>query len=569
MKPREYERMTALLDADIAGRDGDGSQDLPDAPRSDSLTVSIITAEGKPRPQAAVLIDIGHQHGLFHDPGGEAYARLGNGAVYAIGASEYREILSGEFYKLTGKGASRNALADAVNTLAAIAKYEGDAARVFLRVGESDGDIVIDTGQKNRACHVVSADAWRTVQTPPIHFRRSGKPLSLPEPAEPAFSRLWRYVNVHPGDRVLIAAWLLAALRPRGPYPILVLIGEQGTGKSSTARVIKSLADPSASPLRAPPKDVLDLLVAALSSWVLALDNMSGADPKLSDALCRLSTGGALSGRTLFTNSEETLIEVQRPVILNGIDDLATRPDLADRCIVLELPQLQRRATEHDLAAAFKNDACAIFAALLDGLRLALRDSSALDIGELPRMADFAKWAAAGVPALGFTADEFLIAYRVNQAGAIAAGLDSSAVGQALRTFMAERPAWTGPASSLLRELAFGADTTARSWPRSPKGLINAMRRLAPSLRHVGIEWRQVRTAERNLIELACREPGQVPQAPQAPPPNDGMTLMTHARPPCTGALSGTMELVEDARPPCTGGAPEDSPFSLAETEEL
>ncbi len=552
MKSTDYAHHVALLDADIAGRDGS--------------RVEILTAEGKPRPQAAVLIDIGRQHGLFHDPGAEPYARLGNGAVYAVGSSEYREILSGEFYKLTGKGANRNSLADAVNTLTAMAKHDGAAARVFLRVGESDGDIVIDTGRQDRACYVVSTDAWCTVEAPPVHFRRSGRPLPLPEPAEPAFALLWRYVNVHPADRVLIAAWLLAALRPRGPYPILVFIGEQGSGKSFTARVMKSLADPSASPLRAPPRDVLDLLVAALSSWVLALDNMSGADPQLSDALCRLSTGGALSGRTLYTNSEETLIEVQRPVILNGIDDLATRPDLADRCIVLELPQLQRRATEHDLAAAFNSDACAIFAALLDGLRLALRDSSALDIGELPRMADFAKWAAAGVPALGFTADEFLIAYRVNQAGAIAAGLDSSAVGQALRTFMAERPAWTGPASSLLRELAFGADTTARSWPRSPKGLINAMRRLAPSLRHVGIEWRQVRTAERNLIELACREPGQVPQAP---PPNDGMTLMTHARPPCTGALSGTMELVEDARPPCTGGAPEDSPFSLAETEEL
>lgn len=478
----------------------------------DGLTVPIITAEGTPRPQAAVLIDIGRRHTLFHDPGGDAYARLKNGAVYAVCGSEYREILSGEFYRLTRKGANRNALADAVTTLAAIAKHEGSAAQVFLRIGESDGEIVIDTGRQDRACHVVSADTWRTDETPPVHFRRSGKPLSLPEPAEPAFGLLWRYVNVRPADRVLIAAWLLAALRPRGPYPILVLIGEQGSGKSSTARAIKWLTDPSASPLRAPPHDMRDLLVAALSSWVLALDNMSGADPQLSDALCRLSTGGALSGRTLYTNAEETLIDVQRPVILNGIDDLATRPDLADRCIVLELPQLQRVTGEEDLDARFRLDAGAIFAALLDGLRLALSNARALDIGDLPRMADFAKWAAAGVPALGFTAEEFLTIYRANRAAAIETGLDSSAVGLALRAFMAERHVWTGPTSSLLRELAVGADTTARSWPRSPKGLLNALRRLAPSLRHVGIIWHPDRSASQRTITL-CKGAGHPSEA--------------------------------------------------------
>ncbi len=506
------------------------------APRGDGLTVPIITAEGTPRPQATVLIDIGRTHTLFHDLGGDAYARLGNGAVCAIGSSEYREVLGGDFYKLSGKGANRNALADAVTTLAAIAKHEGDAAHVFLRVGEFDGGIVIDTGRQDRACHVVRADGWSIVETPPIHFRRSGKPLSLPEPAKPDFGLLWRYVNVRPADRVLIAAFLLVALRPRGPYPPLVLIGEQGSGKSRTTRALKGVTDPSASPLRAPPQDVRDLLVAALSSWVLALDNMSGADPQLSDALCRLSTGGALSGRTLYTNSEETLIEVQRPVILNGIDDLATRPDLADRCIVLELPQLKRVAAEEDLDDGFRRDAGAIFAALLDGLRLALRDARALDIGNLPRMGGFAKWAAAGVPALGFTAEEFLAAYRANQAAAIETGLDSSAVGQAVRAFIAARREWTGPASALLRELAVHADTTSRSWPRSPKGLVNALRRLAPSLRHTGIVWSPARTAKGNLTTLACKEPGQAPQAPQA------------------GALSEAMELMEDNRPPCTAG---------------
>ncbi len=500
---------------------------------SDLATIAVTTDEGKPRPQSAVLIDIGRTHKLFHDSGGDAYAQIDNGGCCAIGGMEYREILSGAFYRLTGKGANKNALADAMNTLAAVGKFEGHASPVFLRVGECDDGIVIDSGRQDRSCFVVTAAGWSTIGKPPIHFRRSGKPLALPEPTKPNFGLLWKYANVQVADRVLIAAWLLAALRPRGPFPIPVFISEQGTGKSRLTRVLKSLVDPSASPLRAPPQDVKDLLVAAISTWVLALDNMSGADPKLSDALCRLSTGGALSGRTLYTNSEETLIEVQRPVILNGIDDLATRPDLAERCIVVEMTHMTLRMTEHDLDAGFQRDAGAIFAALLDGLTLALRDAHALKIANLPRMADFVKWAAAGVPALGFTGEEFLAAYRANQVGAIETGLDSSQVGQSIRKLMEGRIQWSGSAAELLRELAVHSNITERSWLRSPKGLMNSLRRLGPSLRHTGITWSQDRTAAQRSIVL-CKGAGQASEASQVTFPNDGMTLMTDDRPPST-----------------------------------
>jgi hypothetical protein len=485
-----------------------------------SAKIAITTEEGKPRSQVAILIDIGNRHTLFHDAGGEAYAKYGSGAVCSVGSNEYKEILASSFYRLTGKGANRNALIDAINTLTSVAKFDGKTEPVFLRVGEFEGNIAIDSGQTDHSCFIVSKDGWSNKDAPPINFRRSGKPLSLPQPSKADFSRLWKYVNVRPADRVLVAAFMLAALRPRGPYPILILIGEQGSGKSRTARALKALTDPSASPLRSPPKDVSDLLVAAVSSRVLALDNLSGADPQLSDALCRLSTGGAMSGRTLYTNAEETLIEVQRPVILNGIDDLATRPDLAERSIILELPPIQHRTTEQELDVGFQDDAKAIFAALLDGLQLALRDSNRINIGPLPRMADFAKWAGAGVLALGFTSKEFIDAYRASQAGAIESGLDSSSVGQAVRRFMEFRSTWSGSASELLRELTQGTDINSRSWPRSPKGLLNALRRLGPSLRHAGIRWEQSRSAMSRDITL-CKDAGQVSQAVCAEPPND------------------------------------------------
>lgn len=492
--------------------------------------IKLTDDEGKPRAQAAVLTDIGKAHHLFHDDGGDPYAKVDGGA-YSVTGAEYKELLVREYYRLSGRGANRNAVVDATTTLSAIAKFDGPRESVFLRSGEHKGGIVIDGGSPSWGGYYVTKSGWQAVDALPIHFRRSGKPLPLPQPTTPDFSKIWRYVNVAKEHRVLVAAWILAALRPRGPYPALALVAEQGSGKSFTSRTLKAITDPSASPLRSPPKDEEDLLIAAISSWVIALDNLSGIDHKLSDALCRLATGGALATRRLYTNTDEVLIELQRPVILNGIDDIATRPDLAERCLHITLPPLQERATEEELKHGFQHDAGAIFAALLDALAMALERMTLVTLGSLPRMADFARFAAAGMPALGFTEAEFIEAYRQNQLGAIETGLESSAVGEALCSLMAHRSEWTGTTSDLLNRLReISDDDSTQSWPRSARGLINALRRLAPSLRHVGITWEQNRTATARTITL-CKQAVQVSQASQ---PNDGMTHMTDESTPCT-----------------------------------
>ncbi|MGB5096460.1 MAG: toprim domain-containing protein, partial [Porticoccaceae bacterium] len=462
--------------------------------------------EGKPRPQSAVLIDIGKQHGLFRDGGGDAYAkvRVGNRiAVMAIGGSEHRETLGREFFAATGKGANRNAVGDAVATLSAIARYEGTSEAVFLRVADAAHGVEIDLGDGTGDAAIVTPVGWR-VGTPSVNFRRSGKPLGLPRPTAADFAKIWRHVNVEPEDRPLLAAWLLAALRPRGPYPIALLIGEQGTGKSATSRVLKRLTDPSAVMLRPPPREDRDLQVAAVSSWCVALDNLSGLNPQLSDCLCRLSTGGGFAGRKLYSDTDETLLEIQRPLIVNGIDDIASRPDLSDRCLHLLLPPLTTRKTESDMDRAFAADAPGIFAALLDGLALAVKDHASVRLAKPPRMADFAVWAAAGLPALGFTAEEFMTAYSRNREHLAELAVEASPVASTLVTFMATRDNWTGSSVELLDRLADTSPGAAGSqfWPRSAKGLLGALRRVAPALRAAGITVDHSRTEHARTVTV-------------------------------------------------------------------
>lgn len=493
--------------------------------------------EGRPRKQCDVLLDIGRQNTLFHGDDGTAYALVGR-AVYAVESTAYRETLAREFLNLTNKGANRNSMADAVTTLAAIAKHRGDRRKVWLRTASAAGGIVIDAGRDDRHMIEVSAAGWAWVDQGPM-FRRTTGTQALPEPGSPDFGLLWKYVNVAEEHRALVAAWMLAALRPSGPYPILFLSGEQGTGKSTAARVLRRLIDPSASLLRTPPKEVRDLLVGALNGWILALDNLSFLGPQLSDALCRISTGGAISERALYTNTDEILIEVQRPVIVNGIEELATRPDLVERGLHIELEVIDGRMPEAAFWRAFESDAPRIFGALIAGLSAAIRDHETIDIGRLPRMADFAQWAAAGIGALGFTAEEFMFAYRDNLDTGMTAGVDSSPVGRALTTFMLARLEWCGTASELLAALtpvAAGADHT-QAWPRTPRGLSGALRRLAPALRRQGIEIRTERGADRSRARLIrlCSTPEQssAPSEPSATkPPLDDADDMDDRPPP-------------------------------------
>src|SRR5262249_1482769 len=197
---------------------------------------------------------------------------------------------------------------------------------------------------------------------------------------------------------------LLNALHPSGPYFVAVLVGEQGSAKSCAARILRTLVDPSEIPLRSPPRDERDLLVGAAKNWVLALDNLSALPAWLSDGLCRISTGGGHSARQLFTDGEAFSLRANRPVTLPGIKDVATRPDLAERSLQLELESIQdaRRVAEGALWRRLDDGRPEIFTALVNGLVRAQRDLPDLKLDRLPRMADAAVWATAGEGALGW-----------------------------------------------------------------------------------------------------------------------------------------------------------------------
>jgi putative DNA primase/helicase len=225
---------------------------------------------------------------------------------WPVRSREFRIWLSGQFYKTHNEGIGGQALEDGIRILEARAVNDGPECEPFLRVGRADGKLYLDLSDHHWGAVEIGPAGWQLIATPPVKFLRSSSSRPLPAPeAGGMIEEFRRFINVSDDDFMLVVAWLVAALRDRGPYPILVANGEQGAGKSIFSRMVRSLIDPSAAPIRAVPKDDRDLVVSAGNTWVLAYDNLSKVAGWLSDASCRLATGGGFATRMLHTDREE------------------------------------------------------------------------------------------------------------------------------------------------------------------------------------------------------------------------------------------------------------------------
>jgi hypothetical protein len=289
---------------------------------------------------------------------------------------------------------------------------------------------------------------------------------------------------------VLLVAWLLASLRPVGPYPLLAVSGEQGSAKTVMSKLVRALIDPNTASVRALAREQRELSIAANNGHLLAFDNLSVLPAWLSDALCRLASGGSFALRRLYTDDEEVLFEAARPILLNGIEDVISRADLADRAIFLTLAPIaeERRRSEAELWREFELARPAILGALLDALAEGLRELPRVHLERLPRMADFTLWATACETAL-WPAGTFACAYDANSKAAVVDAIEADPVAACVRELMAERSSWTGSAADLLRAGANRSrdDVGNPSWPKNPRALAGRLRRAQSFLRAVGI----------------------------------------------------------------------------------
>lgn len=450
------------------------------------------------KSQSTRLVELSDGLELFHSRDGEAFASFtinGHLETWPVRSSGFRDLLVQRFYASEAKAPSSQSLLEAANVLNARARFDGPSLDVHVRIARNDDGIYVDLADETWRVTEVTRKGWRVIAADqaPVRFRRASGMLALAEPTSGCrIDSLRQFVNVADHQWPLLLGVMVSYFRPDQPFPVLALHGEQGSAKSTTARVLRSLVDPNKAALRSEPRDERDLMIAAKNGWIVALDNLSKVSSSLSDALCRLATGGGFGTRKLYENDEEVLFDAKRPVMLNGIEELATRSDLLDRAVVLTLPAIpdNRRRTEASLWAELEKQKSGILGALLTAVSCALKNENSVSLERSPRMADFCRWAVAAEPGLGLNEGHFMRAYAGNRESSNDIALEASVAATAIIKLVDQCERWTGTSSELLGKLnqIAGDDLTKQhGWPKSAQALGGALKRLSPNLRRVGV----------------------------------------------------------------------------------
>jgi hypothetical protein len=480
------------------------------------------------------LIEVALTSGIsyWHDFDGNAFATVtSNGQIarYRLRSAAFKRLLRlcyGDAHpnvKATAKagflvpgGVSDTTMNEVLPTLEGVAQ-QGPARVPTVRVcRDSDGTVWIDLCDETWRLVRVTASGWEIVQAADVPLVRSNGMRALPMPRRDpdALTKLRALLNLNPGENAskkaiarvensfkLVVNFELVVLWPRGPYPILGVNGEHGSAKSTGCKVVRACTDPNRAPLRSVPRNPDDLFVTAQHGRLLPLDNVSHLSQDLSDVLCGIATGSGKGGRTLYTNGEETILDARNPIIVNGIEGLLTRADLADRCLSVTLPAIsdEDRRDEAEMDEAIAAAVPGVLALLLDAMVTAMQNLPTLKLPRMPRMADFCRLACAAAPAFGWTADEIFTAIIENREIAVEAVIAADAVATAVLAFLEERKAaandggsgylWMGTATELLgalRRLVPEETSKTRAWPETGHHLSGRLKRAAPALRSRG-----------------------------------------------------------------------------------
>lgn len=458
----------------------------------------------KPEKKSAAqqLVEIAHEvYDFGIDTDGKAFGvRKGGHVVRPLvnGRFSLRKELGGLFFEIVGRPASQNALTEAMAVLEHFADQQGEPVELALRAARPSDDVIyIDMGDKDERVLRITADGWEVLDgnaEVPVLFRRTNLTGALPTPVPGGhLEELWQFVNMNSEeDRQVLRGWLVSAYALVGrPCPILALLGEQGTAKTSSARRVFSLVDPSAASVRRPPNDIDRLLHAVHSSRGTVFDNLSSIPRWLSDGLCRCVTGESDVDRSLFTDSDVRVIRVQGVIGFTGIDVGSLAGDLAERCVWGDLkviPASERRS-ERELAAAWDAVYPSMFGGLLDLVVATLKVMPQVSLAEKPRMADFAEVLAALDLATGA---EGLAHYTSAQESISEEIVETDKFLTTMASKITSR--WEGTGKELHELLP--RPENDKFWPE-PRGVSGKLRRSAPDLRKSGWQIEEIKADPR------------------------------------------------------------------------
>lgn len=431
--------------------------------------------------------------------------------AYPVKSKAFHNWLAGVYWEQERTGFGKSSFEQVVSALSGKARHENNKIQLHNRIAILDEEIYYDIGDNQRVVHITKKK-WEIKETSEAVFRRFNHQKEQVIPKHGGnLKDLLKFVNLkHDSDKLLLITYVVVVMFPDIPRVIIIAIGDQGSAKSTLLRVLRSLIDPSRTALLRMRSAVEELAQMADHNYCLYLDNLSFLSSSGSDSLAGFVTGLAFNKRKLFTDADDIIFEIKVAVGINGINLVAEKADLLDRCLIFTLERIpdSKRKEETVFWGEFDKKKPYILGALFDVLSDVLRTKSNTKLYPKPRMADYAVVAATTARVLGHTESEFLSAYRKNIERQNQAAVDSSPTAQTILEFMVDKQEWEGASSelfALLEEIAKrnklqlgGKD----GFPKSPTWLWRKINLVKTNLLALGIKVGIGRESSNNIIKL-------------------------------------------------------------------
>lgn len=459
---------------------------------------------------------------LFHDTLRDPYAAVminGHQEVWSIENQDFNTWLNRLYYLAKNKPAKKECIAQAKEVLKSQAIFDNKKAiPLDIRVAQLDNAFWYNLSNDDWNAVKITNDGWEVVDNPPILFKRFRHQKYQCQPNHDGdIRRILKYINLQE-NHTMFLCWLVCCFIPNIPHAMPIFFGEKGAAKTTTCILLKKIIDPSALETLTIQKNSRSLVVNFQQHWFLPFDNISRINEETSDTLCRAITGGGIQQRKLFTDADDYIFTFQRCLALNGINNVANRPDLLDRAILIELCRIEetKRRELSELMTDFEKDLPYILGGIFDILSKAMSVYPTVKLDKLPRMADFARWGFAVGEALGGFGNEFLDEYNANQRKRNIEVLNANIAATLVVAFMKDRPEWSGLMSELYKQLSalaqqHGINIKGENFPAAHNALSRKLKELQSNLQEVGIGFVLKSTAQGKVITLTNEKTSQLP----------------------------------------------------------
>jgi hypothetical protein len=475
--------------------------------RSESTGQALVTSTNLP---ASVLSEVS----IFMGTDGNAYMLIAdekNAIALRIGGRAANRVLQRLAHK-AGAHLKTYEIREINDELMAHAEHSGDIREVYYRCAPFQNGIELDLGDvRHTRIRIAPGNVATVAEGSKTLFHRTATMRPFVVPADVGDLKLLdKYFNLDPASVVLLIAWVGYTLaHPKVPttsFVILTLIGDQGSGKSFLCKIIQALVDPGIVGVQTFPQNKKDFVIAALHAHVLFYDNLRNIRPSMADTLCIAATGGATTTRQLYTDADQQVNWLHVALVLNGIHSFIDQPDLAQRCLPLNLLSIdeKERRSESEIIKEFQADLPRIFRGLLDLIADIMTHLPTVEPTNPERMIDFVRWLAAMEKVDEVPVGVYQMQYSDALKETMRDSLLENPLAAALMSFVDEKvdDFWTGTPTELLKELNFlvGKRTPySRDWPQNPIALSKRLRSLQAALRRQGINVELSRSKNRKI----------------------------------------------------------------------